>query len=114
MRSIAATQTGLSIPQQGWRGGIRLALDVLVTGVIVSVVLSLAVVGVAAHAQDNSVTAAIALPASGVDLLGVCMLGAAGCLLAALSVASRRQRRPRPILPEEALRRRAEMAGWVC
>jgi hypothetical protein len=95
---------------------LRLALDVLVTGVVVSVVLSLAVVSVAAHAQEASVVTAVALPVPGMDLLGLFILGSAGGLLAALSVVSRRQPPavPRPVPAEEVLRRRAEMAGWVC
>ena len=116
MRSTAATPTGPSVPSQGWRGGARLALDVLVTGVIVSVVLSLAVVSVAAHAQDAAAATAVALPASGVDWLGLFILGSVGGLLAALSLVARRQPppTPQPLLAEETLRRSAEMAGWVC
>jgi hypothetical protein len=114
MRSTAATQTSPSVPPQGWRGGARLALDVLVTGLIVSVVLSLAVVSVAAHAQDAAVAIAAAQAAPGLDWLGLSILGLMACALTALPLMPRRQQRPFPVLPEQALRRRAEMAGWVC
>ncbi len=116
MPSTAATQAGPSVPQQGWRGGVRLALDVLITGFIVSVVLSLAVVSVAAHAQAIAVATGATLPSPGVDWAGLFILGVTGALLAALIGTSGRQPlpAPRPLPAEEALRNRVRMAGWVC
>ena len=109
-----SSPANVSEPPQGWRGGLQLALHVLVTGVIVSVLLSLAVVGVAAQAAS--------LPPVGVSTAPgdtyAPSLFAAG--LAALAVSAWLLRRqtpaPRPYVPSpvEALEQRARFAGWVC
>ena len=116
MRSTATPYTDPSLPPQGWRGGVRLALDVLVTGLIVSLVLSLAVVSVAAQAQGPAAGTGFAMPAPVRDWPGLFVAGLAGIVSAAWAVRSRRQRQPAapPNLAEEALRRRVAVAGWVC
>jgi hypothetical protein len=101
-------------PAQGWRGGLQLALHVLVTGVIVSVLLSLAVVGVAAQAA--SLPLATAATASG-DAYAP-LLFAGGLLALAASTWLLRPAGPIavPQAPsvEQALEQRARFAGWVC
>ncbi len=109
-----ASPASLAEPAQGWRGGLQLALHVLVTGVIVSVLLSLAVVGVAAQAASLPLQAAMTAPG---DAYAPALF-AAGLGALAISAWLLRRKAPEPLaeVPSavEALEQRARFAGWVC